>query len=116
MDIGGIDSNIQALQAIGVDQAVRANNVANMSTEGFDPSSVHLETGPEGQGVRVAAILKEADSNPLMVMNGEPVEGSGTDLVRDMVGMMENQNAYAANTAMIRSWDETTGLLVNLKA
>ncbi len=116
MDIGGIDANIQALQAMGTDQAVRANNIANVSTEGFDPSTVHLETGPEGQGVRVAAILQDTGSAPMVYRNNELVEGSGTDLARDMVGMMVNQNAYAANAAMVRSWDETLGLLVNLKA
>lgn len=115
MDIGGIDTSIQAMQAIGVDQAVRADNVANISTEGFDPSSVHLETGPEGWGVRVAAIHQDDAPAPLVEMNGRMVEASGTDLVRDMVGMIENQNAFAANAAMVRSWDETLGLLVNLK-
>lgn len=44
--------NVQALQAIGVSQQVAANNVANMNTDGFQPSRVDLETGPGGQGVR----------------------------------------------------------------
>lgn len=102
MDIGGVDSSMQALQVLGVDQQVRANNVANVSTEGFEPSRVDLESGPEGWGVRVAAINQESGS-------------SGTDIAREMVGMIETQNAFAANTAMIRAWDETTGYLVNLK-
>lgn len=51
--------NIQALRAVSVSQQVLANNVANMNTDGFLPSRVDFETGPEGEGVRVQRIVKE---------------------------------------------------------
>jgi flagellar basal body rod protein FlgB len=51
--------NIQALRAVSVSQQVSANNVANINTNGFLPSRVDFETGPEGQGVRVQRIVEE---------------------------------------------------------
>lgn len=51
--------NIQALRAVSVAQRVSANNVANMNTDGFLPSRVDFETGPEGEGVRVQRIVEE---------------------------------------------------------
>ena len=51
--------NIQALHAVGMAQRVSANNVANVNTEGFLPSRVDFETGPDGEGVRVQRIVRE---------------------------------------------------------
>lgn len=51
--------NIQALHAVGMAQRVSANNVANVNTDGFLPSRVDFETGPDGEGVRVQRIVRE---------------------------------------------------------
>ncbi len=51
--------NIQALHAVGTAQRASANNVANVNTEGFLPSRVDFETGPDGEGVRVQRIVRE---------------------------------------------------------
>ncbi len=124
------DSNIQALSALRTEMAVTANNIANVSTQGFNPSRTHLETGPGGQGVRISAIQEEAIQGPFVPASGGPapsspantppanmpmfVEGSGTDMIRETVAMMQTENAYAANAVAIRTQDELAGTLLDL--
>ncbi|MDR0827520.1 MAG: flagellar basal body protein [Desulfovibrio sp.] len=43
------------------------------------------------------------------------VEGSNTDIARDFVNMISTENAYSANAAMIRAWDEMTGSILNIR-
>ena len=43
------------------------------------------------------------------------VEGSNTDLPREFSTMIVTENAYGANAAVIRAWDELTGSLLNVK-
>ncbi len=42
-------------------------------------------------------------------------EGSTTDLPREFTIMIMTENAYSANAAAIRAWDELTGSLLNVK-
>ena len=118
--------NVQALQAISVSQQVAANNVANMNTEGFRSSRVEYETGPDGRGVRVADISENTAPGPL-VQGGEYVEteeglryeetlveGSNTDLATEMVQMIENEQAFAANVAALHTSMDMTGVLIDM--
>ncbi|MDR3175595.1 MAG: flagellar basal body protein [Desulfovibrio sp.] len=43
------------------------------------------------------------------------VEGSNTDLAREFTRMIVTENAYSANAAMIRAWDEMTGSILNIR-
>ena len=43
------------------------------------------------------------------------VEGSNTDLPREFATMIVTTNAYSANAAAIRAWDELVGSLLNVK-
>ncbi|MDR1489242.1 MAG: flagellar basal body protein [Desulfovibrio sp.] len=43
------------------------------------------------------------------------VEGSNTDLAREFTRMIATENAYSANAAMIRAWDEMTGSILNIR-
>lgn len=117
-------ANIQALHAIGISQQVAANNIANMNTNGFRSSRVDLETGPNDQGVRVQDIVENTQPGPLVpggeyVRDGDMryeeglVEGSNTDLATEMVHMIHNELAYAANAVAIRTDMEMTGTLIN---
>ncbi len=122
-----IDANIQALSAFGVEQNVTANNVANVNTDEFQSSRVHLETGDEGYGVRIQDITRSTADGPLVpatipgmnesgMMVGVPgyVEGSNTDIATEMTGMIRTQNAFSANVAAVRNWDQTTGYLMDM--
>lgn len=43
------------------------------------------------------------------------VEGSNTDIPREYTTMLMTENAYSANAATIRAWDELTGSILNVK-
>jgi flagellar basal-body rod protein FlgC len=116
--------SVQALQAISVSQQVSANNVANMNTSEFRSSRVEYETGPGDQGVRAREVTENTDSGPLV--RGEEydderlrseemlVEGSNTDLATEMVQMVENEQAFAANAAALHTSMDMTGVLINM--
>ncbi len=118
-----VDANLSALNAIGLSQQVTANNVANANTDEFKASDVRLETGPEGQGVRVSEIHKDTSPGPVMPypdleVGGDSavsdvVEGSNTDYVRETVHMIRDENAYAANVQAIRSQTELVGQFID---
>lgn len=106
------DSNLMALEALGTVQAVSANNIANVNTDGFRASSVALESGPGDRGVEVAAIRES--TVPGAVIEG--VETSNVDVGREMVDMIRTGHAFSANTAVIRASEEMTGHLLNMVA
>lgn len=106
------DSNLSALSALSTRQEVTANNIANVSTEGFKASSVALETGPDGEGVRVGAI--QESSTPGALVGG--MEMSNTDLAGETVDMITTSHAFSANVAAIRASEEMTGHLLNMIA
>ncbi|GAB7022457.1 flagellar basal body protein [Salidesulfovibrio brasiliensis] len=106
----GIESAAQAVSAASVAQQVGANNIANVNTDEFKASSVAFEEGPGGNGVRVSDIRR--DDSPGPVING--VEGSNTDIGREMVGLMRNEHMVGANAAVVRAHEEMTGHLLNM--
>ena len=120
-----IESNLQALNAFSMRQAVTADNIANASTDGFRSREVVLETGPQDQGVQVADIRRRQESQAMDELRREqaldaethgaqePAAPSDTDLVRESVTMMENQRAYEANAVAIRAQDEMTGTFID---
>lgn len=107
-----IESNLSALSALGTTQQVSANNIANVNTDGFKSSSVSLESGPEGQGVRVSDIQQNGATGA--IVNG--VESSNTDISTEVVDMITTGHAFSANTAAIRASEEMTGHLLNMIA
>ena len=42
-------------------------------------------------------------------------EGSNVDLPREFANLVITENAYSANAATIRAWDEMTGSILNVK-
>ncbi|QJB57341.1 flagellar basal body rod C-terminal domain-containing protein [Pseudodesulfovibrio sp. zrk46] len=106
------ETNLSALSALGTAQAVSANNIANVNTDDFKASSVSLETGPDGWGVRVGAIQESTNAGPIV---GD-VELSNTDLGREMVDMITTSRAFSANVAAVRVSEEMTGHLLNMIA
>lgn len=106
------DVNLSALDSLGTAQQVSANNVANVNTDGFKASSVALESGPEGQGVRVSDISESSASDAMV----DGVETSNTDLGTEMVDMMTTSRAFSANVAAIRVSEQMTGHLLNMIA
>lgn len=106
------DTNLSALSALSTRQEVSANNIANVNTDGFKASSVALESGSAGQGVRVGAIQESTAAGPMI----GGVEGSNTEIAGEMVDMMTTGHAFSANVAAVRASEEMTGHLLNMIA
>lgn len=115
------DPNVQALQAIQTAMQASANNVANVNTEAFKAQTVTLETGPGGYGVRVGDVVATTTPGPAIPApettgTGEFVQGSNTDLTREMVNQTVFQEAYAANATVVRTADAMQGVLLDMLA
>lgn len=121
-----IDASMQSLDVFSVAQQVSANNIANVSTEGFRSSRVDLEDTSAG-GVRVADIRQSSEPGPLYP--SEHLEtnsfgqteavpsmatGSNTDIGKEMVDMMVNETAFGANVSAVRTWDQMSGALLDM--
>ncbi|MDY0274409.1 MAG: flagellar basal body rod C-terminal domain-containing protein [Desulfomicrobium sp.] len=120
-----MNSNINALDTFGLSQQVTANNIANMHTPEFQSSRVHLETGPQDQGVHVQDVVENSASDPLVsgdeyVRDNDEVryeerltEGSNTDLTQEIVQMIEDEHAFAANVAALRAHMDMQGVFID---
>ena len=117
-----------ALSAFSTSMAVTANNVANINTDGYKSQDARLETGPDGQGVRVSDIVRDdspggyqPESVSAYNQAGvyEPsaglVETSNVDLARQTVDMIQTSRAFEANTVTIRSQDQMLGTLLDMR-
>jgi flagellar basal-body rod protein FlgC len=121
-------SDMGAFQSYGLRQQVSANNVANMNTQGFQPSRVSLEEVGNRQGVAPQTVEKtgsqqqagaEDKGDVVQIEAGqENAAGnpSGTDLAEEMVNMMQNQTAYSANASAVSTQAEMQGQLLNRSA
>lgn len=134
-----ISSNVQALSALDVAALAAADNIANSSTENYRPVRADLEDGAGGRGVRVADVV-ELSSNAYDAYSGSAVApasratdgggdeggtlrpgatsalGSGADIARDMVDLIQVDRAYSANLAAIGAQDGMTGRILDIKA
>lgn len=120
------DANLQAMQALETAMQATANNLANVNTEEFNAQRVTLETGPEGLGVAVGDVVEISSQGPLIqtqdlsnageqiVLSQTTVEGSNTDLVREVADLVSTEHAYAANAVVIRTADDMQGALLDM--
>ena len=122
------EANIQAMQAMETAMQVSANNVANVNTGGFKAQEVTYETGPGGTGVRVGDVVEITTPGPLirtqdLADTGDSlgavrdyVEGSNTDVAREMVTQTVTEAAYTANATVVRTADDMQGVLLDMLA
>lgn len=126
MNLGSIAGS--ALNAFGVDMMVRANNIANVNTDGFQAQRLNLMTGPGGTGVQVGSIDRDTSHGPMVpglvpsnadgsgaLVSGY-VEGSNTDLGREFVHMIATQRGYEANAKVVSTYDDVSGTLIDMMA
>lgn len=95
--IGTISGN--ALQAFGTSQQVTAHNVANLNTDEFEASRVMFQENANG-GV-TAAVANTKDT---------------VDISREATNMLSNTQGFKANLAVLKTADEMTKQLLNIKA
>ena len=131
-----ISSNVQALSALDVLALAAADNIANSSTENYRPVRADLEDGAGGRGVRVADVV-ELSSNAYDAYSGSAVAsanrapdneggtirpgasaalGSGADIARNMVDLIQVDRSYSANLAAISAQDDMTGRILDVMA
>lgn len=117
-----------ALGSLSTVMAATAQNVANAATAGYRSRDARLETGPDGQGVRVSGFVADTPAGerlPETVSRqdeaglAEPtlnrVEMSDVDLARQSVNMIEASRAFEANVAVIRTEDDMAGTLLDTR-
>ncbi|WP_029898375.1 flagellar basal body rod C-terminal domain-containing protein [Desulfohalovibrio reitneri] len=113
--------NASALDAFGVQAWVAANNIANVNTPGYQAQRASLTTGPDGRGVEVESIRRDAAEAPLPASVEASLSGaakdaasaSNVDLGREMVDLMRTETAYQANATVISNQDAITGSLID---
>ena len=129
-----INWNVQAISALDVSAMAASENIANANTENFRPVRVELEDGMGGKGVRVADIVEltstASGADNLRVPDGRPTdyesglirttsytgEGSGVDIAREMVDLIQVERAYSSNLAAIGTIDNMTGNILDMMA
>jgi len=123
-----IDFNapVSAMRATATAQQVTAHNVANVNTEEFRASRTTFEEVPNLGGSRVQEVRRTSApggvvsvDKPVAGEDGIPVQSrlmvraSNTELAREVTAMMRNENAFAANAAVIRTRDDMIGGLMD---
>jgi flagellar hook protein FlgE len=100
MAIGNISSSaLSALNAFGNALNVTANNIANMNTEGFKPTSAVMNEDTQG-GVKVTL---------------SQTQDAGVDIVKEMVDLMIEKNGVGANLKSLQTEDQVLKSLIDLK-
>jgi flagellar basal body rod protein FlgG len=113
--ISAIYPALSALRAFGEKLGVTANNIANISTNGFKKSRALLEEAPSS-GVTVSISRVETPGAPLLPDRdtGEPQESSNVAVEEEMVNLITTKQAYTANLKMIKAQDEILGTLLDI--
>lgn len=128
-----------ALGAFGVGMQVTANNVANVNTDGFHASQVRYQEAPNGMGVQVGEISESSSSCPVVrdtvdisalaaqeaseqaaleavdaYRAQEMREASNVQIEREMVNQIILENAHNANTAVVTTYDDMMGTVIDM--
>ncbi len=90
-----------AMEVFEAAQGVVAHNIANVSTDSFASKTMRFASAEPLRGV-VPSDIADAESR--------------TDIPRELVMMTSYQHAYAANAAIVRTYDETIGFLLDMTA
>ena len=104
----GLNANQQAL-------GVAAHNVANTSTQGYQPRQAQFhEAGPGGTGVTLSA-----QGRGLAASEGAATAaaaGSGTDLATEITNSLVYKAGFQLNAKVIQAAEERIGTLIDIKA
>ena len=94
--------------------AVAAHNTANINTDGFKAQHVVVdEVSSGGVTTNTIPLQKEA---PVLLRDGQMVEGSNADIVTDTLSRIEAIHAYKANAVALRTYMEAETSMINILA
>ena len=114
--IGAIQSALSGLTAFSTQVAVTADNVANVTTDGFKKSRTEL-IAVESGGVR-SAIQKDETAGPTILNNTgygpAQLELSNVDLGEEAVNRIIGQRGFEANIQTIKTADEMLGTILDI--
>lgn len=121
-----LNASASALGAFSVGMQVTANNIANMNTPDFQARKIHYATGPEDYGVRVGMIGQDTSPGaPLLHYYQDTVDISATaqahrnssnvSLEKELVSMISTEHAFKANAAVVSTYDEISGTVLDMK-
>ncbi|MDF1874916.1 hypothetical protein JHD48_04130 [Sulfurimonas sp. SAG-AH-194-I05] len=99
-----ISSNISSIQAQQTMLNTGANNIANVTTDGFVPKDTKISN----TGNSVTANTRKSDNNGL--------QRSQTDLAKELTDQIVAEDAVAVNVNTIKVQDEMLGSLLDIKA
>lgn len=122
------DLNVQALGALthAVDDTAR--NLANLSTDGYQPVRTVISSGPAyvnavtehtvafGQTMPQVSPDSAIDQRSQERAWVQPYQGGNVDLARESVNLMAYERAFQANVVAIRTAEQTTGTVLDLMA
>ncbi|MEJ2201529.1 MAG: flagellar basal body rod C-terminal domain-containing protein [Desulfuromonadaceae bacterium] len=112
--IKALDKSIMGMNAMGTRLAVTANNIANCNTDEFKKDRVTLTEARNG-GVLVQDISKVNTPGTTVEVYEETRELSNVDLGEEFVNLMTTQAGYTANAKVIKTQEELTGTILDIK-
>jgi flagellar basal-body rod protein FlgC len=117
-----------ALNAFGIGTQVTAHNLANVLTDGFKAGRTTYQDLPQYSGVAAQVQAGLGPDGPLVPAQGLPrdprtapwvqqgfLEGSNTDVAREMVNLIVTHRGYQANAKAVPTVDSMLGTVINLK-
>jgi len=115
--IGAIQSALSGLTAFSTQVAVTADNVANVTTDGFKKSRTEL-IAVESGGVR-SAIQKDETAGPTILNHTGygpiQLELSNVDLAEEAVNQIIGQRGFEANIQTVKTADEMLGTILDIR-
>ena len=127
-----INSSLSALMAYGKKMGVHANNIANMYSQDFNRSRVIIKEGPDNNvsaeiervdspeypvtDIDQGQVAENEDQPPQTTLEDMPPlnQSNNVDLATEIVGVTVAQNAYEANTKVIKTQEELLGTILDL--
>lgn len=95
------ETSLMGMQSLSASLQATAHHIANMGKDGFNPQSVVPENGPDGL----------PPPNPTLNAH---IDGSGTQVEKELARLVGTQSAFEANATMVRTDDELNGIIINL--
>ncbi len=97
------DTSLMGMQALSASLEATAHHISHMGKDGFNPSSFVPENNSDGLSPYPPALIS-------------PLDGSGVQIERELARLVGTQSAFEANAAVIRTDEDLSGIIVNLKA
>jgi len=116
--ITAYQSALSGLQAFATKINSNANNIANANSEGFKKTKVLLSESAPG-GVKASVDKVESPGNTMLEQTSqgmEVVELSNVELGSELPEMLLNSHFYKANLKTVKTADEMSGTLLDIKS